>query len=185
VLRLAATFGQVSYRPPDKEFRYLRTVIVTAAVHQGLVWRHTPSHVTFWHWAGISPYTLPYGFAGTCVFDKQSPGLFRCGPTSCEEGQSLSRSYGRFIAEFLNASSLVHLGLLDHPTGVGLRYGLLRLSERRFSWEWNGSDSPRLRGVIGIGTQLTRGISLPGSTLCTFHVKSMRRSGRPSPSHRS
>jgi hypothetical protein len=26
----------VSYRPPDKEFRYLRTVIVTAAVHQGL-----------------------------------------------------------------------------------------------------------------------------------------------------
>ena len=29
-------FGQVSYRPPDKEFRYLRTVIVTAAVHQGL-----------------------------------------------------------------------------------------------------------------------------------------------------
>jgi hypothetical protein len=39
-------------------------------------------------------------------------------------GESLSRSYGRFIAEFLNASFPVHLGLLDHPTGVGLRYGL-------------------------------------------------------------
>ena len=34
-------------RPPDKEFRYLRTVIVTAAVHQGLVRRHTPTYVTF------------------------------------------------------------------------------------------------------------------------------------------
>jgi len=43
--------------------------------------------------------------------------------------QSLSRSYGRYFAEFLNASSLVHLGLLDHPTGVGLRYGFVKLSE--------------------------------------------------------
>ena len=42
--------------------------------------------------------------------------------------QSLSRSYGRYFAEFLNASSLVHLGLLDHPTGVGLRYGFVALS---------------------------------------------------------
>jgi len=42
-----AGFGQVAYRPPDKEFRYLRTVIVTAAVHQGLDQGHTPSHVTF------------------------------------------------------------------------------------------------------------------------------------------
>ena len=43
--------------------------------------------------------------------------------------QSLSRSYGRYFAEFLNASSLVHLGLLDHPTGVGLRYGFIKLWE--------------------------------------------------------
>lgn len=60
---------------PDKEFRYLRTVIVTAAVH----WRFglTPDIIssrplTFQHWAGISPYTSPYGFAETCVFVKQS-----------------------------------------------------------------------------------------------------------------
>ncbi len=56
---------------PDKEFRYLRTVIVTAAVHQGLDSSREAILVTFWHWAGVSPYTYPYGFAETCVFDKQ------------------------------------------------------------------------------------------------------------------
>ncbi len=64
---------------PDKEFRYLRTVIVTAAVHQGLDLNREARLVTFWHWAGVSPYTSPYGFAETCVFVKQSPEVFRCG----------------------------------------------------------------------------------------------------------
>ena len=40
-------------------------------------------------------------------------------------GQSLSRSYGRLFAEFLDEDSLVHLGLLDLSTCVGLRYGRL------------------------------------------------------------
>ena len=61
---------------PDKEFRYLRTVIVTAAVHQGLDSEREPLLVTFWHWAGVSPYTYPYGFAETCVFGKQLRGVF-------------------------------------------------------------------------------------------------------------
>ena len=38
-------------------------------------------------------------------------------------GQALFRSYGRLFAEFLNEDSLVHLGLLDLSTCVGLRYG--------------------------------------------------------------
>jgi len=38
-------------------------------------------------------------------------------------GQTLFRSYGRYIAEFLSEESLVHLGLLDLSTCVGLRYG--------------------------------------------------------------
>jgi hypothetical protein len=38
-------------------------------------------------------------------------------------GQTLSRSYGRLFAEFLNEESLVRLGLLDLSTCVGLRYG--------------------------------------------------------------
>jgi len=65
---------------PDKEFRYLRTVIVTAAVHWGFgsTLAHLP--LTFQHWAGVSPYTSPYGLAETCVFGKQSPGPAHCAP---------------------------------------------------------------------------------------------------------
>ena len=39
--------------------------------------RWSPSHLTFQHWAGLSPYTSSYEFAQTCVFVKQSlRGLF-------------------------------------------------------------------------------------------------------------
>jgi len=65
---------------PDKEFRYLRTVIVTAAVHQGFISTRERLHLTFWHWAGVSPYTSSYELARTCVFDKQLLGIFRCAP---------------------------------------------------------------------------------------------------------
>src|SRR6201985_3647210 len=63
---------------PDKEFRYLRTVIVTAAVHRGFDSKLAPLLLTFRHWAGVRPYTSPCGFAEPCVFDKQlpPPGLF-------------------------------------------------------------------------------------------------------------
>src|SRR5579859_7788467 len=58
---------------PDKEFRYLRTVIVTAAVDRGFPSElRTPLRFTFRHWAGVSPHTSPCGFAQTCVFVKQS-----------------------------------------------------------------------------------------------------------------
>ena len=66
---------------PDKEFRYLRTVIVTAAVHWGLssmlrLRLHFP--LTFQHWAGVSPYTSSFDFAETCVFGKQLLGPLFC-----------------------------------------------------------------------------------------------------------
>ena len=64
---------------PDKEFRYLRTVIVTAAVYWGFSSKLAPLPLTFQHWAGVSPYTSTFVLAQTCVFDKQSLGLFRCG----------------------------------------------------------------------------------------------------------
>ena len=48
---------------PDKEFRYLRTVIVTAAVHRGFGSELAPLPLTFRHWAGISPYTSAYAFS--------------------------------------------------------------------------------------------------------------------------
>ena len=56
---------------PDKEFRYLRTVIVTAAVYWGF-------NSTFQHRAGVSTYTSDFSFAGTCVCAKQSLGPLLC-----------------------------------------------------------------------------------------------------------
>ena len=50
---------------PDKEFRYLRTVIVTAAVYWGFGSELAPLPLTFQHWAGISRYTSAYALAPT------------------------------------------------------------------------------------------------------------------------
>jgi hypothetical protein len=63
---------------PDKEFRYLRTVIVTAAVYRGFNSSLSALLLTFRHRAGVSPYTSPSGFAETCVFSKQSVGPLCC-----------------------------------------------------------------------------------------------------------
>jgi hypothetical protein len=99
---------------PDKEFRYLRTVIVTAAVHRGFgsaLRARLP--LTFRHWAGVSPYVSPRGFAGTCVFGKQSPGPTLCAPTELRTarvlhptGSPFSRSYGGSLPSSLGR---------DHP----------------------------------------------------------------------
>jgi hypothetical protein len=64
---------------PDKEFRYLRTVIVTAAVHRGFSSSREALSLTFRHWAGVSPYTSTFVLAETCVFGKQLRGLLSCG----------------------------------------------------------------------------------------------------------
>ena len=45
---------------PDKEFRYLRTVRVTAAVYWGFTSVLAHLSLTFQHWAGVSPYTSSY-----------------------------------------------------------------------------------------------------------------------------
>ena len=67
---------------PDKEFRYLRTVIVTAAVHWGFSSSREAIPLTFQHRAGVSPYTSTFVLAETCVFGKQSLGLLSCGPAT-------------------------------------------------------------------------------------------------------
>ena len=67
---------------PDKEFRYLRTVIVTAAVHWGFSSDRKAIPLTFQHRAGVSPYTSTFVLAQTCVFGKQLHGFFSCGPVT-------------------------------------------------------------------------------------------------------
>src|SRR5437660_1746583 len=95
---------------PDKEFRYLRTVIVTAAVHRGFA---SPLlarlRLTFRHWAGVSPYTSACALAETCVFGKQSLEPVSCDPLalSCITQEKATRApllpkvRGQF-AEFLD-----------------------------------------------------------------------------------
>ena len=97
---------------PDKEFRYLRTVIVTAAVYWGF------------DRAGVSTYTSALAFADTCVFAKQSLVTILCGLLS--KAPLLPKLRGHF-AEFLNKSSPVRLRILFSPTCVGLRYGHTKL----------------------------------------------------------
>ena len=108
---------------PDKEFRYLRTVIVTAAVHWGFDSALARLLLTFQHWAGVSPYTSSFDFAETCVFAKQLPGPIHCGSVS--RAPLFPKLRGQF-AEFLNYPSPVGLRILFPSTCVGLRYGRLR-----------------------------------------------------------
>ena len=111
---------------PDKEFRYLRTVIVTAAVHWGFNSKLALLLLTFQHWAGVSPYTSSFEFAETCVFAKQLPGPIHCGSLS---GAPLFPKLRGQFAEFLNYPSPVGLRILFLSTCVGLRYGRLRYSQ--------------------------------------------------------
>ena len=67
---------------PDKEFRYLRTVIVTAAVYWGFDSGLALLLLAFQHRAGVTPYTSSYDLAESCVFDKQLPGPIHCGSLS-------------------------------------------------------------------------------------------------------
>src|SRR5438477_3824498 len=110
---------------PDKEFRYLRTVIVTAAVYRGFDSELAPLLLTFRHRAGVRPYTSPCGFAEPCVFSKQSPPPTLCPPSRVapEQGPLLPKLRGHF-AEFLQHRSLKRLGMLYQSTCVGLGYGL-------------------------------------------------------------
>src|SRR6266581_8179899 len=115
---------------PDKEFRYLRTVIVTAAVHRGFSsWLRTPLPFTFRHWAGVSPYTSAFALAETCVFGKQSLEPVSCGPLAHDAahhkllGHPFFRRYGVTLPSSLTEGRSFTWGEFSLPTGVGLRYG--------------------------------------------------------------
>ena len=74
------------------------------------------------HWAGVSPYTLPFGFAETCVLVKQSLSVIYCDLAYARQGIS-QRLRPAFVAEFLEPFSPDRLGILIQPTSVSLRYG--------------------------------------------------------------
>ena len=145
---------------PDKEFRYLRTVIVTAAVYWGFNSMLAHLLLTFQHRAGVSSYTSSFDLAETCVFDKQSPGPIHCGHISVA---SLLPKLRDQFAEFLNYPSPVGLRILFLSTCVGLRYGHFRYSSRLFS------PSSKHASLLIFGP-LRPGQPTPGS--CHFKVSS-------------
>ena len=116
---------------PDKEFRYLRTVIVTAAVHRGFASRlRSPLRLTFRHWAGVSPYTSTCVLAETCVFGKQSLEPISCSLLPQQHSRAdkvlrppFFRRYGVNLPSSLTEGRSFTWGDVSLPTGVGLRYG--------------------------------------------------------------
>lgn len=120
---------------PDKEFRYLRTVIVTAAVYWGLsslLRLRLQIPLTFQHRAGVSPYTSAYALAETCVFVKQLPGPIHCGLAFARH--PFSRSYGVNLPSSLTTILPPALGFSPHlpvsVCGTGAK-----LLHRGFSWQ--------------------------------------------------
>ena len=110
---------------PDKEFRYLRTVIVTAAVHWGLnSMLRFLLHLllTFQHWAGVSSYTSSFDLAETYVFVKQLLGTILCDqvlpwhPLSLSYGVSLPSSLTMLLSLILGSSP--HLPVSVCGTGT-------------------------------------------------------------------
>ena len=115
--------------------------MVTAVVHQAFGSSREALPLSVWHWTGVSPYTSALALAETCVFGKQSPRPFHCGPRQLR-GQASSPSRALLIpklrsefAEFLNEGSLARLRILSLPTCVGLRYGHRPAFPRGFSWQ--------------------------------------------------
>ena len=111
---------------PDKEFRYLRTVIVTAAVHRGFSsqLRRDCSQLT-------APFNLPapgrcqplyvvFDLAETCVFVKQSPCAFHCGPLRGTPSPEVTELICRVPERVFSQAPL---DIRSSSTCVGLRYG--------------------------------------------------------------
>ena len=99
---------------PDKEFRYLRTVIVTAAVYRGFgrqLLLRSPAPLTYRHRAGVRLYTSSCELAESCVFDKQSLEPILCGSWIAPGAPLIPKLRCQF-AEFLHEGSPERLRIL-------------------------------------------------------------------------
>ena len=112
-----------------------------------------PFPLTFRHWAGVSPYTSPFGLAETCVFDKQSPGPLYCGPQgppsgkrTSPHGHPFSQSYRAKLSNSLTRVHSFTSGLIPQPTCVGFRYGRQYVWQRDFSRRHRFNEVPQGSG---------------------------------------
>ena len=143
---------------PDKEFRYLRTVIVTAAVYRGFSLELRPE--------GLTPlFNLPAPGRRQALYvvllTLQSPmflvnsrlGQFTAAPfRSSRKGFHVSRAHllpklRCYFAEFLHKGSLKRLWILTSPTCVRLRYGHPKFSLEVFLGSV-GSTTSSKRGLV-------------------------------------
>ncbi len=126
---------------PDKEFRYLRTVIVTADIHGGLDQQLSPPVFTFPHWSRVTPYTSSYELAESYVFAKQSVVPFHCGSPDGEHpfyrryGANLPSSLRRFNPRALEYSSRIPVSVCGT--------GTLQTPSEAFLGSRTSPDSPR------------------------------------------
>jgi len=117
---------------PDKEFRYLRTVRVTAAVYWAF--HSMPRHVlvSFQHRAGLRPYTSVCTLAESCVFSKQLPPPFHCdlfrGVHSPEVTGRVCRVPSKWVSHSPSCIARVHL------CRFAVRCSLFWETRRDFSW---------------------------------------------------
>ena len=109
-----------------KEFRYLWTVRVTAAVYWGLRSKPKLFSLILQHRAGVSLYTSFYKFAETCVFTKQLLSSILCQllKVALKKLLLIPKLRSHF-AEFLQHNYLKRLNLLNLSTCVGFQYGIL------------------------------------------------------------
>ncbi len=140
---------------PDKEFRYLRTVIVTAAVYRGFSSELAPLSLTFRHRAGVRPYTSPCGLAEPCVFSKQSPPPLYCNPfllqprrLSHTYGHPLFRSYGANLPSSLTRVLSRALVFSTHPRVSVYGTGTLLSTFRGFSWKHGINHFMRPKSLV-------------------------------------
>ena len=109
-----------------------------------------PLLLTFRHWAGVSPYTSPYGFAETCVFVKQSVEPLRCEfhtlqITPDAQNPSFSRSYGCILPSSLTEVLPIALHFSCRPPVSVCGTDILGSTLRSFSRQRELTDLRPLR----------------------------------------
>ena len=118
---------------PDKEFRYLRTVIVTAAVHWGFDSMLAHLLLTFQHRAGVTPYTSSCDFAESCVLVKQLLGPLHCGSFE----RPFLRTYGAILPSSLATVLSLTSGFSPCPPVSVLVRAAHRLALEAFLESWH------------------------------------------------
>ena len=121
---------------PDKEFRYLRTVIVTAAVYWGFNSMLAHLLLTFQHRAGVSSYTSSFDLQKPVFLLNSRLGLFTAAtspwhPLSLSYGVNLPSSLTTLLPLALESSSCLPVSVCG--TGASdIHRAFLALSQACF-----------------------------------------------------